>query len=235
MSPPGEPLLGGFDNDLLTALPPRALSRLEQHLELVRLNIKQVLYDPGEPITHAYFPGRGCIISMVRAMRRGGSAEVHMVGHEGVVGCSLCIHDNVSADRTIVQAAGDAIRVSARVFQDEADRSGPLRDLMQMQLCRLLRHTTQHAACNALHTLEQRLCRWLLAVHDRVTAAQFPLTHDFISQMLGVRRASVAVIAQKLQQAGLISYRWGKVTVLDRGGLENGACECYIALRDGQA
>ncbi|HZU38143.1 MAG TPA: Crp/Fnr family transcriptional regulator [Gemmataceae bacterium] len=230
MASPRVPLPGS-GNGLLSALPMPDFARLQPHLEQVRLNVKQVLHEPGQPITHTYFPEPGCVISLVHAMRRGGSAEVGMIGHEGMAGVFLFLEEMTSVCQWIVQLAGDARRLRADVFCREAERRGPFHQILRRYLGALLHQAIQQTACNALHSLEQRLCRWLLAVHDRVNTSPFPITQMFMAQMLGVRRASVAVTAHRLQQAGLISYRWGKIAILDRTGLENGACECYDTLR----
>ena len=220
-----------FENKLLAALPSEVTARLLPHLEAVSLPFKQILYKPGEPLEYVYFPNQG-VVSLLIILEDGTLAEVGLVGNEGMIGLSLLLEAEKTRFEAIVQVPGDAIKMRADVFQDLVKPGDPLHS-------RLLRYTdvrmlqfAQSAACIAHHSVEERCCRWLLMTRDRVNSDQFPITHDFLSQMLGVRRASVTVVAGMLQKAGLIHYTRGQMTILDRPGLEEVCCECYRVVKD---
>ena len=218
------------NNKLLTRLPADELLRLERDLEPVDLSDKYILYEPDERIEYAYFPVSG-VISIIMLMRSGAAAEAGIVGHEGMVGLPLLGSDFISPYRMIQQVPGRSLRVPAPVLAEALRRSQPFRLLVQRYALAVMQQTAQNAACHLLHSLDQRLCRWLLATQDRVEAETFFLTQEFLAQMLGVQRQSVNQAAGALQRAGLIAYRRGNVRVLDRAGLERSACECYNATR----
>jgi CRP-like cAMP-binding protein len=220
-------------NRLLAALPPEALAQLWPSLEPVELPLRQVLHAPGEPITAVYFPETG-YVSMLAYMEDGDAAEVGLIGHEGFVGLPVLLgadHDDLEA---MVQSPGTVLRMDAQAFRKELERSPALHTL-------LLRYALVHhgqvartAACNGRHHTDQRLARWLLMAHDRAKEDEFPMTHEFLGMMLGVRRAGITVAAGQLQKAGFIRYERGCIEVTDRPGLESVACECYGMVRRAQ-
>jgi len=213
-------------NKLLATVPTEEYERLVPNLEAVSLSFKQYLYEPNEPIEYIYFPKSG-VVSVLTVMEDGGTVEVATVGNEGMIG----IHVLLGADRvpteTFVQVPGDALRMKVDVFKKEVFPGSPLHNLLLRYTQTLITQLSQSAACNRLHSVEKRACRWLLLTHDRVDSDQFPMTHEFLAEMLGVRRASVSEVAATLQKAGLIRYQRGKMTICDRKGLEAGSCECY--------
>lgn len=213
-------------NRLLAALPPEEYERLLPHLQLVTLEYKQVLYQPNEPIKYVYFPKDG-VISLLTIMENGEAVEVGTVGNEGFVGLPLFLGATSIPGQAFSQIPGEALRMGAKVFKGEVTPGSPLHNLLQRYTQALFNQIAQTAACNRLHSIEERFCRWLLMTEDRVRSNQFPLTHEFLGQMLGVRRASVSVVAATIQRAGLICYSRGKMTILDREGLEDITCECY--------
>ncbi len=217
-SPPG--------NRLLAALPPREYARLRRHLEPVRLAMGDVLHHPGQPVPHVHFPVSS-VLSLLAVLHEGGGVEVGLVGPEGMAGLPLLLGARTSATRCVVQIPGEALRMWAEAFQDKVGPGSPLHNLLLRYTHAFLAQVSQAAACNSKHPVEQRLCRWLLAMQDRAGGDGFPLTHEFLAAMLGVRRASVTEVAQVLRGAGLIRYTRGNVTVLDRPGLEAAACECH--------
>jgi len=216
----------GVENRLLALLPQIEFHRLLPNLEIVSLDQRQVLYEPGTPVRYVYFPILG-VLSWLTLMQDGSSVEVATVGNEGMISLRTLLGADTMPDKVIVQVRGQAMRMKATVLKAEAKRGSLLAQVLYRYLNAFLTQITQSVACNILHSLEQRCCRWLLMTHDRVKSNQFPLTHQFLAQMLGVRRASVTVIARKLQKAGLIHYIHGKITILDRKGLEAASCECY--------
>ena len=217
-------------NRLLAALPDAEYQRLIPHLERVPLSLKQVLYDVGEPIEYVYFPGRA-IVSSLSTMEDGSMVEVGLVGNDGVVGIPAALGDNIATTTATVQIPGSGMRMKASVLKSEFQRGGLLQSLLLRYMQAQHAFVSQNAACNRLHHLEGRLARWLLLVYDRVGSNELPLTHEFMAQMLGVRRAGVTEAANALQQAGLIRYTRGKVTILDRQELEATSCECYEIIK----
>jgi CRP-like cAMP-binding protein len=217
-------------NMLLAALPKRDRDGLLPHLKPVTLRSEEVLYEPDEPIRHVYFPTSG-MISLLVVLHNGSVAEVGRVGNEGMVGLPVFLGLWTSHTRAFVQIPGEALRMRAQVFRQQARPGGPLANLLLRCTQTLMRHSERLTACNTWHPVEQRLSRWLLTTHDRVRADQFEVTQEFLSQMLGVHRQSVTVAARNLQKAGLIRYSRGKLRILDRPGLEGASCECYRALR----
>jgi CRP-like cAMP-binding protein len=195
-----------------------------------RLPIKTVLFEPGQVIDSVYFPLDG-VVSLVTALEDGAIVEVATVGNEGIVGVPLN-HGGALAVRAISQVSGRALRMDADSFLSELDRNGPLNDLVRRYVQALFGQISQAAACNRLHSNEERLSRWLLMSHDRVGVDEFAITHEFLGQMLGSRRATVTLSAGLLQAAGLIRYHRGQVTIVDRIGLESVSCECYGVIKD---
>lgn len=217
-------------NRLLALLPPKDYQRLLPHLEPVSLEFKQILYEPGQPIPHVYFPNSG-VISWLGVDDGGSTVEVATIGNEGMAGFRVLLGADTSPAKVMVQVPGDALRMKSAAIKAELIRAGALIDVLHRYLNAFLTQVTQSVACNTLHPLEKRFGRWLLMTHDRVRSDHFPLTHELLAQMLGVRRASVTEAARKLQKAGLIRYIHGKITILDRAGLEAASCGCYRAVK----
>jgi CRP-like cAMP-binding protein len=217
-------------NLLLAALPVADYALLAPHLKEVALEQGAILQEQGEPIEQVYFPHDG-IVSLLAVMRHDDAIETATIGYEGAVGCFAGFGPRRSHTRAIVQVRGAALRVSASQFRKIAEASEPVRGIIARCGEMLLIQVQQTAACNALHAVEARLSRWLLQARDRVPGNTIKLTHEFLSQMLGVRRTTVTVVANVLQQAGLIRYHRGHIEIVDRPGLEARACECYAAIR----
>ncbi len=215
-------------NLLLAALSRETYLSLLPNLEPVDLLFKQVLYEPRQPMKHVYFPNRG-VVSLLTILAKADSstAEVGLVGKEGMVGIPVFLGIDTTPIKAIVQVSGDAMRMQADVFGDAVKGDRSLHDLLQRYTYGLMFQISQSAACNNYHSVAERCCRWLLMTQERVGSDQFPLTHEFLSQMLGVRRASITVVASDLQKAGLIRYSRGQIDILDHPGLEAAACECY--------
>ncbi len=213
-------------NHLLAALPQEEYERLLPNLEPVSLSIKQSLYEPNEPIDYAYFINSGAT-SLLNLMQDGQTIEAATVGKEGMVGVPLLLGTNQIPLQVIVQIPGDALRIKADVFKAQVSWGCPLHTLLLRYMQTLMNQISQTAACNRLHSIEARCCRWLLMTQDRVESDSFPLTQEFLSYMLGVRRASVSEVATTLQKSGLINYHRGQITIRDRKGLEAASCECY--------
>jgi CRP-like cAMP-binding protein len=219
------------DNYLLATLTTAEFDRLLPNLELVTLELGQVLADSGRKISHAYFPITA-IISMMYMMENGDSAEIAVVGRDGVVGISLFLGSGKTSSKTVVQNGGKAYRLSSRHLAAEFDRHGAMMRTLLRYTQALVAQMTQTAVCNLHHKLEQQLCRWLLVRVDLVPADALTVTHELIGQMLGVRREGVTVEASKLQAAGLIRYKRGLVEVVDRAGLERLVCECFGVVKE---
>jgi CRP-like cAMP-binding protein len=215
-----------IENQLLAALPRREYERLRPHLKLVSLQLSEVIYEAGATIRYVYFPHHS-MISLLSLGMNGETVEVGVIGREGMVGLPVFLGTNISPNQAIVQVADGAMKMKVSAFRAELKRGGALPGLLLRYTQARITQISQTAACNNLHAVGERLCRWLLMVHDRVRSDNFPLTHEFISDMLGVRRAGVTTAASRLQNAGLIRYSYGNVTILNRQGLEWAACECY--------
>ena len=213
-------------NNLIAALPQEEYKRLLPNLEPVSLAIKQVLYEPNEPIKYAYFINSGAT-SLLNLMQDGQTIEAATVGKEGMIGVPLLLGTNQTPLQIIVQIPGDGLRMKADIFKAEVYWGCPLHTLLLRYMQTLMNQISQTAACNRLHSVERRCCRWLLMTQDRLESSSFPLTQEFLSYMLGVRRASVSEVAATLQKSGLIDYHRGQITIRDRKGLEAAACECY--------
>ena len=216
-------------NHVLAALPAGEARRLSGQLSEVSLEIKTVLFEPGQPIDAVHFPLDG-VISLVTPLEDGAIVEVATVGNEGVVGVPL-VPGGSLAVRAISQVPGRALRMEAPRFLTEMGRRGALYEVVQNYTSALFGQIAQAAACNRLHSNEERLSRWLLMSHDRVGVDEFAITHEFLGQMLGSRRATVTLSAGILQAAGLIRYQRGHVTIIDRHGLEGVSCECYGVIK----
>ncbi len=218
------------ENRILRALPAKERDGLAADLRLVALPAKTVIFEPGEVIRSVYFPLDG-VISLVTPLADGAIVEVATIGNEGIVGVPL-VPGGSLAVRAISQVGGHALRMDATVFTADLERRFPVfRGLVRRYITALFGQISQAAACNRLHSNEERLSRWLLISHDRVGKDTFPITHEFLGQMLGSRRATVTLCAGLLQSAGVIRYERGRVTIVDRSGLEAVACECYFVIR----
>jgi CRP-like cAMP-binding protein len=226
MTEPQSPQL----NHLLASIPEEIFERLAPHLELVAMPLGEVLYESGGKLHHVYFPTTS-IVSLHYVMENGASAEIAGVGNEGVVGISLFMGGNTTPSRATVQTAGSGYRLKERLIMEEFNRAGPLMRLMLRYTQALITQMSQTAVCNRHHSMEQQMCRWLLSTLDRLPSRELVMTQELIASMLGVRREGITETAGDLQRAGLISYRRGHITVLDRAGLEVRACECYNVVK----
>jgi len=217
-------------NQLLTALPPDEFERLLPNLELVVMPLDHVLSEAYFEMKHVYFPV-DCIVSLLGVMEDGGTAEISVVGNEGIIGVSLFMGGETTPSRAVVQAAGHAYRLKGSALKDEFYRAGPMQRLLLRYTQALLTQMAQTAVCNRHHSLDQQLCRWLLLSHDRLGNNHIRMTQELIANMLGVRREGVTEAAGKLRKAGLIGYHRGHIEILDRKGLEARSCECYGVVR----
>jgi CRP-like cAMP-binding protein len=217
-------------NGLLAALPVAERERLYPHLDSVSMALGDVVYEPGSQQAYVYFPTTS-IVSLLYVMKDGASAEIAVVGKEGMVGVSLFMGGETTPSRAIVQSAGSAFRLSGQLLKREFVRAGPMQHLLLRYTQALLTQMAQTAVCNRHHSVDQQLCRWLLLSLDRLPSNRLTMTQELIANMLGVRREGVTEAAGKLQSAGLIHYSRGRITVLDRPGLESRACECYAVVR----
>jgi CRP-like cAMP-binding protein len=217
-------------NHLLAALPRDSSQRWMAQLESIDLPLGSVLYESGGELSHVYFPTTA-IISLLYVMEDGASAEIAVVGNEGIVGISLFMGGQSTPSRAVVQSAGKGFRLSAPLMKAEFDRAGFVLHLFLRYTQALITQMAQTAVCNRHHTLDQQLCRWLLLSLDRLQSNQLVMTQELIANMLGVRREGVTESALKLQSAGLIRYARGQITVLDRTGLEKRSCECYAVVK----
>ena len=217
-------------NGLLAVLPEAEIKRWTPHLELVDMPLGQVLYESGGVIHHVYFP-LSSIVSLLYVLEDGSSAEIAVVGHEGIVGISLFMGGESSSNRAVVQSAGKGLRLKREAMKEEFNRAGPVLHLFLRYTQALITQMSQTAVCNRHHSLDQQLCRWLLLSLDRLEGSELVMTQELIANMLGVRREGVTEGALKLQRAGLIRYARGRITVLDRAGLEERTCECYDVVK----
>src|SRR3984957_6387227 len=227
--PKEQPAADRRGNAILNALPAADRDRLTAGMTLLPLKIKTILFDAGEVIQHVYFPISG-VISLVTPLEEGSIVEVATIGNEGIVGIPIQPNGSLAV-RAISQGAGPVLRMDAGTFLAESETNGPLRKVVRNYTLALFGQISQAAACNRLHSSEERLSRWLLMSRDRVGRDDFGITHDFLGQMLGSRRATVSLSAGLLQAAGLIRYVRGHVTIVDRAGLEAVSCECYGVIR----
>jgi len=217
-----------ISNNVLAALPAPAYRALHAALEPVQLEFGEILYEAGQAIDCVYFPNDS-LVSLLTVVDGRSALEVGLVGYEGMVGVPLALGSRVSPVRALVQGAGSALRMGAARFRREFARSPPLQRALYRYLDSLMAQITQTAACNRFHVVEARLARWLLMTSDRVRSAEFRLTHEFLSHMLGVRRVGVTEAATALQRRKLIAYSRGRIGILDRRGLEAASCACYEA------
>jgi CRP-like cAMP-binding protein len=221
----------GVRNAILNQLPADEFRRLRDQMNEVNLDFKQSIYEQDGPVKDIYFPNTG-IISMVTELSDGGTIETGTVGYEGMAGVPAALGRGRSPGSAFVQIAGRGLRLPASVLAAEQKRGdSPLMKLVHAYLNFVVAMLGQSAACNRMHTVESRMARWLLMTHDRVAADEFPLTQEFLGQMLGVQRPTVNIAGSTLQRAGLIKYARGRITVVDRPGLEASSCECYAHLR----
>jgi CRP-like cAMP-binding protein len=217
-------------NQLLARLPADEFHRLFPDPRPVALEFKHVLYEPRALIDFAYFPSIG-VVSQVTLMENGAVIELSTVGNEGMIGLPISLGIAESSSKAVVQVAGRALRLPAARLKDEVSRDTPLRTLLLRYAGVFLFQISQGVACNGLHSVHQRCCRWLLMTHDRVEGDEFPITHEFLAQMLGVRRPSITDVLQPLQKEGLLRYHRGRMVVLNRQGLEDSSCECYRTVK----
>jgi CRP-like cAMP-binding protein len=217
-------------NHILAALPAADYERLLPHLEPVTLPLGLVVFESGRKLRHLYFPAGG-IVSLLYTMENGASTEIAVIGNEGVVGIALFMGGESTPSRAVVQSAAHGYRLRAAVLQSEFELGGPLQHLLLRYTQALISQMTQTAVCNRHHAVDQQLCRWLLLSLDRLPSNELTMTQELIANMLGVRREGVTAAAGKLQEAGLIRYSRGHITVLDRAKLEARVCECYAVVK----
>ncbi len=218
-------------NRLLRSLEPAVYGQMAPHLELVRFPLGRIVYEPGQALDDVYFPNHG-VLSMLTVLENGDLVEIATVGNEGMADLSVFLGLKISSSRLLCQVPGDTLRMKTAIFLDLVERHPGLRMALGSYMVSMFILVSQSAACNRLHPVEERCARWILMTHERVDSDSFPLTQDFLASMLGVRRPSVSVAAGMLQKAGLVHYNRGRMTVLERDGLEAAACECYAIVRD---
>src|SRR6202453_3326917 len=218
-------------NRLLGALEADSRRRIDPHLEPVKLKLGAVVCEAGGLLKHAYFP-QGNVLSLLTVLENGSAIETANIGREGAFGLFAAMYSRVSFNRCLVQLVGDMVRCPIELLQSEFKRSEHVRDLFVSYSETLLSQVQQTVACNAMHTTEEKMCRWLLMMHNRAEGEVLTYTHEFLSHMLGANRKSVTLAALSMQAAGLISYRRGKIQILDRPGLEKAACECYGIVKE---
>lgn len=224
------PAKAGVANSMLSALSGDEYRRLASRLQLVHLPRGRVLYDVGDRAEFVYFPLSG-VVSLLSSTEAGEMVEVGMVGNEGTTSVPAVTHAQEMPYKALIQIPADAMRCDAQIVRDEFIRGGRFHSLLICHTHSLFAQITQSAVCNRFHMAEARFCRWLLCMHDRIDSDTLPLTHEIISNMLGAERAHVSRTAQALQNSGLISYRRGSITILDRQGLEAASCECYAVVK----
>ena len=217
-------------NWILASLPKEEIEHLQPHLESVPVRLNEIIYSVGDPVRYCYFP-ENCVISLLIVMQNGETVEVCMIGREGLVGVLEILGAGRSSNLVLVQVPGNCWRIRRDTLYREFKRGGILHDRMLRYTRNVLAQISQTAACNRVHRLEQRFCRWLLIAHDRAQRDRFPMTHEFLSHILGTPRSEVTLAAGVLRKAGYIQYQRGQITILDRKGLESAACECYQILQ----
>ena len=223
--------LSHVGNRLLDLIPQQEYAHLHHQLENTQLRAGLVIYESSERLDFVYFPTTA-IVSLLYTMEDGSTSEMGLVGSDGLIGIALLLGGETTPNRAVIQIGGRALRMKAKAFREEFDRGGQLRPLLLRYAQALMTQIAQTAVCNCFHTIEQRLCRWLLQCDDRLRKNDFSVTQECISNILGVRRASVTIAAGHLQNAGLIHYSRGTVTIVDRDGLKAVACECYRVVKD---
>jgi CRP-like cAMP-binding protein len=222
---------GARSNQLLSALETASRRRIDPHLEPVELKLGDTVCEAGGLLRHAYFP-QGTVLSLLTVLEDGSAIETANIGREGAFGLFAAMYSRASFNRCLVQLEGGLVRCPIELLQSEFKRSEHVRDLFVSYSETLLSQVQQTVACNAMHSMEEKMCRWLLMMHDRAEGEILTYTHEFLSHMLGANRKSVTLAAQSMQAAGLISYRRGKMHILDRPGLEKASCECYAIVRE---
>ena len=220
-----------IENRLLCSLPAEERAHLSLHMKYVTLGLGQVVYECGAQIDYVYFPTT-CVVSLMYTMRDGSTAEMALAGNDGIVGIASFLGGGNIPHRAVAQIGGHALKMPARILQQEFRRGGQFQQILLRYTQALITQISQTAVCNRLHPLEQRLCRWLLLCHDRLNGSEIPMTQEIIANMLGGRRESVTVAAGRLQDSGLIHYSRGHIKVLNREGLEAMVCECYKIVDD---
>jgi CRP-like cAMP-binding protein len=218
-------------NRLLDAFESASLARVAPHLERVEFKLGDIVCEAGGVLNHAYFPN-GAVLSLLTVLENGSAIETANIGREGAFGLFAAMYSRVSFNRSLVQLEGGLLRVPIKVLQREFEQSAHIRNLFVSYSETLLAQIQQTVACNSMHTTQERICRWLLMMHDRADAEDLVYTHEFLAAMMGVNRKSVTLAAQALQTAGFINYRRGKMQVLDRRGLEKASCECYRVIKE---
>ena len=218
-------------NRLLGALEPASRKRIDPHLEPISFKLGEMVCDAGGLLKHAYFP-QGSVLSLLTLLENGTAVETANIGREGAFGLFAAMYSRVSFNRCIVQLEGHTVRCPIQLLHTEFKNSEHVRDLLVSYSETLLSQVQQTVACNAMHSTEQRMCRWLLMMHDRAEGEVLPYTHEFLAQILGANRKSVTLAAQSMLTAGLISYHRGTIQVLDRPGLEKASCECYAIVKE---
>jgi len=216
-------------NKLLTSIPERVLQDLQLHLEPIKLPMGLVLHEPGEASEYVYFPHSG-VMSMLTVLASGDAIEIASIGREGMADVTMALGAEVAGSRLVVQTPGHGRRVRTVVIRDLLERHAALREMLAGYLVSIFSVVAQSAACNQRHSAQQRCARWLLMTHDRLEEGSFPMTQEFLSGMLGVRRATVTGVVAELERAGFIHHRRGRVWIIDRPGLETAACECYAVM-----
>src|SRR5450631_2365230 len=224
-------IVGPQGNRLLGALEASSRQRIDPHLEPVDFKLGEMVCDAGGILKHAYFP-QSSVLSLLTVLENGAAIETANIGREGAFGLFAAMYSRVSFNRCIVQLEGHTVRCPIEVLQDELKSSEHVRDLFVSYSETLLSQVQQTVACNSMHTTEERMCRWLLMMHDRAGGEALPYTHEVLSPILGANRKSVTLAAQSMQMAGLISYRRGTIQILDRGGMESASCECYAIVKE---
>ena len=219
-----------LENQLLAALPKAVYESLLPHLKPVSLGLGEVIYESDEQMTEVYFPTTS-IVSLLYLMANGMTAEIGVVGFEGMLGIAIFLGGDTTPNRAVVQSAGNAYKMKVKTLRDKFELGGPLQLLLLRYTQALITQISQTAVCNRLHSVEQQLARWLLLSHDRLRSNDLVMTQDLISNMLGVRREGVTMAAQQLKNKGLISYVRGTITVVNRKGLEKAVCECYQVVK----
>jgi CRP-like cAMP-binding protein len=228
----GEARVGGpTENHLLATLPMHEYHRLLTNVDRVLFSLGEVVYETAGRLEYVYFPVN-CVVSLLYTTEDGCTAEMGLTGNDGMVGLALFLGGDTTPNRAVVQIAGDALRMKAKVLQEEFALGGPFQHLLLRYTQALITQISQTAICNRLHSVEKRLCRWLLLCQDRVNSDELRMTQEFISNMLGGRRESVTISAGRLQDAGLIRYSRGHIEIVSRTGLEAAACECYQVVKD---
>ena len=218
-------------NQLLDALPPASRQRIDPHLEPMAFGLGATVCDAGGLLKHAYFP-KGSVLSLLTVLENGDAIETANIGREGAFGLFAAMYSRVSFNRCIVQLEGHMLRCPIELLQHEFQISEQVRNLFVSYSETLLSQVQQTVACNSMHTTDQRICRWLLMMHDRAEGESLPYTHEFLGEILGVNRKSITIAAQAMNAAGLISYHRGTIQVLDRAGLERTSCECYAVVKE---